>query len=191
MRKHDSVMSLFQCHCCDSTYRRGHNLSNHLIKKHNYQLPAGHSRFFYRQSADGLYRLQTVRVESSDITHQIIDDSTQRDIKTEPSAQYIVDNIEEKDNRIFIVVHKNENSSSEHFTEEDEMTAVLAKPELPELTLLNHENTVIKSIDDFLVMKKYIKNPKKKNIEITYDETDATGNILNSKTIKIDELFME
>lgn len=44
----------------------------HLIKKHDYQLPSGHKRFTYRVDENGYYRLETTRIESLEVTEQIL-----------------------------------------------------------------------------------------------------------------------
>ena len=35
---------LYECHLCGAHYTRGANLTNHLEKKHEFRLPAGHKR---------------------------------------------------------------------------------------------------------------------------------------------------
>lgn len=35
----------YECHCCGAQYSRGAILTQHLIDKHSYQWPSGHSRF--------------------------------------------------------------------------------------------------------------------------------------------------
>lgn len=62
--KHLDTPQTYSCHMCDKSYSRGHLLSKHLKKDHGFSLPAGHSRFIYKQDFDGLYRLQTKRVEN-------------------------------------------------------------------------------------------------------------------------------
>lgn len=52
-------------------------MSLHLIKKHDYSLPSGHKRFIYRIDEDGFYRLETTRIESQEVTEQILTTSSQ------------------------------------------------------------------------------------------------------------------
>jgi hypothetical protein len=48
-------------------FLRGTALSNHLIRVHNFQLPPGHTRFRYQEDDQGVYHLQTVRFESTQL----------------------------------------------------------------------------------------------------------------------------
>lgn len=77
MRKHENNThgdgpNIYSCHCCDRRYQSGGTLSQHLIRKHGFQLPSGHRRFTYRQDMDGVYRVQTTRIESLEVSEQII-----------------------------------------------------------------------------------------------------------------------
>lgn len=69
---HYNIHSIYCCHCCPKRYKKGHQLSGHLIKMHKFQLASGHSRFAYRQDLDGCFRLQTVRIESLEVSQQIM-----------------------------------------------------------------------------------------------------------------------
>lgn len=69
---HYNNSSIYCCHCCPKRYQRGHQLSGHLIKMHKFQLASGHSRFAYRQDLDGCFRLQTMRIESLEVSQQIM-----------------------------------------------------------------------------------------------------------------------
>lgn len=64
--------SLYACHCCAERFRRGTQLSDHLIAVHRFQLPSGHSRFIYSPDLDGLFRVQTMRMESLEVTQAIM-----------------------------------------------------------------------------------------------------------------------
>lgn len=77
MRKHENNVhgdgpNIYSCHCCSRRYQSGATLSRHLIKKHGFQLPSGHRRFTYRQDMDGIYRVQTTRIESLEVSEQIM-----------------------------------------------------------------------------------------------------------------------
>ncbi|XP_033107140.1 histone H4 transcription factor-like [Anneissia japonica] len=62
----------YSCHLCDKKFTRGFSLTKHLKGIHKLKWPAGHSRFRYKCYDDGLYRLQTVRYESVELTEQLI-----------------------------------------------------------------------------------------------------------------------
>lgn len=77
MRKHENNVhgdgpNIYSCHCCTRRYQSGASLSHHLIRKHGFQLPSGHRRFTYRQDMDGIYRVQTTRIESLEVSEQIM-----------------------------------------------------------------------------------------------------------------------
>ncbi|XP_037043069.1 histone H4 transcription factor [Bradysia coprophila] len=63
---------VYACHICPKKYNYGNLLSNHLIKKHEFQLPHGHYRFNYRQDLDGFFSVQTTRTESLEVTQQVM-----------------------------------------------------------------------------------------------------------------------
>lgn len=65
----------YGCHCCSKQFSRGHLLSQHLIKIHSFQLPSGHSRFTYCPDQEGIHRLQTMRIESLEVTRAIMSPS--------------------------------------------------------------------------------------------------------------------
>ncbi|XP_030382048.1 histone H4 transcription factor [Scaptodrosophila lebanonensis] len=62
----------YACHCCERYFKVGKSLSMHLISKHGFQLPSGHKRFTYRIDDKGFYRLETMRIESLEVTQQIL-----------------------------------------------------------------------------------------------------------------------
>ncbi|KAK4879493.1 hypothetical protein RN001_007639 [Aquatica leii] len=73
------VAQIYECHCCQARFDRGNLLTKHLIKAHDYYWPSGHSRFRYKEDTDGIYRLQTVRYESIEVTQEMItNNSTQQ-----------------------------------------------------------------------------------------------------------------
>lgn len=72
MEIHKNNAFIYICHCCDKPFKNGKSLSVHLIKKHDFQLPSGHRRFTYRIDENGFYRLETTRIESLEVTEQIL-----------------------------------------------------------------------------------------------------------------------
>lgn len=72
MEIHKNTAFIYICHCCDKPFKNGKTLSSHLIKKHDFQLPSGHRRFTYRIDENGFYRLETTRIESLEVTEQIL-----------------------------------------------------------------------------------------------------------------------
>lgn len=76
MRKHARAVhgdgpNVYRCHCCERDYKNGSSLSRHLIKIHGFRLPSGHRRFTYQMDIDGVYRVQTTRIESLEVSKQI------------------------------------------------------------------------------------------------------------------------
>lgn len=69
---HKSTAFIYVCHCCDKSFKNGKSLSVHLTKKHDCPLPSGHKRFTYRIDENGFYRLETTRLESQEVTEQIL-----------------------------------------------------------------------------------------------------------------------
>ncbi|CAB3986420.1 Histone H4 transcription factor [Paramuricea clavata] len=61
----------YECHICCVRYTRGTALTKHLKKQHTFRWPAGHKRFRYKEDNDGIYRLQTVRFESVELSQQL------------------------------------------------------------------------------------------------------------------------
>lgn len=61
----------YECHICEKRYSRGTGLTKHLKKQHTFRWPAGHTRFRYKEHDDGMYRLQTVRFESVELSQQL------------------------------------------------------------------------------------------------------------------------
>lgn len=69
---HTDGPNVYCCHCCNKRYKNGASLSRHLKKEHGFQLPSGHRRFTYHIDIDGVYRVQTTRMESLEVSEQII-----------------------------------------------------------------------------------------------------------------------
>ncbi|KAH8244878.1 hypothetical protein KR032_001774 [Drosophila birchii] len=69
---HGNNPILYACHCCERFFKSGKSLSAHLIKKHGFRLPSGHKRFTYRVDENGFYRLKTTRIESLEVSQQVL-----------------------------------------------------------------------------------------------------------------------
>ncbi|EDO31783.1 predicted protein, partial [Nematostella vectensis] len=64
-------LAKYECHLCGARYTRGTGLTSHLKAKHKFRWPAGHPRFRYKEHEDGIWRLQTVRFESVQLSQQL------------------------------------------------------------------------------------------------------------------------
>lgn len=148
LRKHDEqehgqMQKIYKCHICHKTFNYGKRLSKHLISQHEYQYPPGHLRFRFEQGEDGFFKFQTMRLESLEVTKQIMLQQDHEQEKEEP------------------VPGPSETTSP------------------------------IKRIEDFDVMKKYLKPSKKStNITIEVTDTDAKGNKIKSKTFQVEEFVV-
>ena len=216
MRKHERDVhdgngpNIYCCHCCDKRYQSGASLSKHLIKKHGFQLPSGHRRFTYRQDLDGVYRVQTTRMESLEVSEQIMKPSVM-DIANDGDVQISLTNYRKNERGglsiCLVATQTNVN--------EKEETVIETKPK-PDLSMIDMEEEVlpefpetntsmtemetdapveldeIKNIDNFSVMKKYLKKKRqKRKIIITVDEVDELGNIVNTETVNANEFHMK
>lgn len=85
---HEGNRYIYVCHCCDKIFRNSKCLTAHLVKKHNYQLPSGHTRFNYRIDENGFHRLETTRIESLEVTNQIL---SPRDFPSEQDCTDVLD----------------------------------------------------------------------------------------------------
>lgn len=75
----DEAIPRYMCHICEGCFSRGTYLTHHLMKKHKFRRPSGHSRFRYKCDEDGYFRLQTVRFESIELTHAMMDSQNDED----------------------------------------------------------------------------------------------------------------
>ncbi|XP_061734016.1 histone H4 transcription factor isoform X2 [Nerophis ophidion] len=65
-------MSKYKCHICDKVFSWCYTLTLHLRKKHELKWPSGHSRFRYRKDVDGFLKLNMVRVETVEVSKEIM-----------------------------------------------------------------------------------------------------------------------
>ncbi|XP_018319496.1 histone H4 transcription factor-like isoform X2 [Agrilus planipennis] len=87
-KEHDHEWTqTYECHVCKKTFHRGNHLTRHLIKTHGFHWPSGHSRFRYKVDPDGIYRLQTVRYESLEVTQEIINNSSVNKIEADTNYE--------------------------------------------------------------------------------------------------------
>ncbi|XP_063709515.1 histone H4 transcription factor [Culicoides brevitarsis] len=137
-QQHGEMTSkIYKCHICDKTFNYGKRLSRHLIAAHNYQYPPGHLRFRFVQDEDGFFKFQSMRLESLEVTKQIM---SQQD-------------------------------------KEKQAKQDAASP--------------VKRIEDFDMMKKYLKPAKaSSNIVIEVTDTDAKGNKIKSETFQVEEFVV-
>lgn len=144
-REHRQEPQVYQCNECEKKYSCGNILSKHMIKKHDFRLPNGHSRFIYKPDEHGIYKLQTKRIESLEVSKEIIQSRN-------------------------IAVRKRLSEVSA-----EESTS-------------NFETSSIKRIEDFSIIKEYMKfpNPKKKIILEVIDHDQ--GRLLKKETYNVDEL---
>lgn len=138
MRKHENNVhgngpNIYCCHCCNRRYQNGGSLSRHLIKIHGFQLPSGHRRFTYRQDIDGIYRVQTTRIESLEVSKQIMATPT-NDVSNENIVPYTLTDLKKNKTGFSVTVIQSTSNgkfvkpadvitqkSFNHIEEEDEL----------------------------------------------------------------------
>ncbi|XP_076269199.1 histone H4 transcription factor-like [Rhynchophorus ferrugineus] len=87
IKKHGKDSFQYECQACKLQFLRGSYLTKHLMTFHKFQWPSGHSRFRYRKDSDGVFRLQTVRYESLEVTEEMIkSESMKPKLKTTSST---------------------------------------------------------------------------------------------------------
>lgn len=106
---------VYSCHICPKKYNCGNLLSNHLIKKHEFQLPHGHYRFNYRQDLDGFFRVQTTRTESLEVTQQVMKPN-HRDTADTSDMSYEISELHESNKRLQIEVTEKPKESTSRTT---------------------------------------------------------------------------
>lgn len=209
--EHGDVPNLYCCHCCNREYKNGSSLSRHLIKAHGFRLPSGHRRFTYQLDIDGVYRVQTTRMESLEVSKQIMA-TPANGVTTNKDVTYALSEFTENADGIKIsvietdrpkdvpktkpiaeikpieVVHTPELSSPESFPKtnlKNEIGSIDSNTFMECLNLKsnNSESKELKNIDNFSVIKKYAKKKRQKS-RITYiiEEYDVDGNMIKTQT---------
>lgn len=140
--EHGQIPKIYKCHICDKTFNYGKRLSKHLMSQHEYQYPPGHLRFTYKQDEDGFFKFQTMRLESLEVSKQIMQQDHEQEKEAVPSQGQ------------------------------------------------SDTTSPIKRIEDFDVMKKYLKPKKSTNITIEVTDTDAKGRKIKSKTFQVEEFVV-
>lgn len=162
LKRHDAKNHLgqpqiYQCHCCDKDYMRGYLLSKHLIRDHSFKLAPGHSRFIYKQDFDGLYRLQTKRVENLKEVPQAVRQLDEED--SNMNISYEIDNI---------------TASQNNTTPLNVQMKKVTRPkvmEIPTSQLFTEDSTEdSKDINDFAIVKNYKKIIKRKKLEESWSK---------------------
>lgn len=172
-KKHDSP-PVYCCHMCAAKFARGAYLTQHLMKKHNFRWPSGHTRFrFYKNHEDGLLRLQTVRYESLDVVEDINRREGEPSSVLQTSSKFNISKVTDNKDGVlanFIVkeVDDNPDDPDDPFTE-DGNSDIKVGQSMP-------------SLDDE-------SPPTCKKVLISIDEVDSDGNIISSKTMEVDELL--
>ncbi|XP_011203762.2 histone H4 transcription factor isoform X2 [Bactrocera dorsalis] len=107
---HGNSPFIYMCHCCDKLFKHSKYLSKHLIKKHDFKLPSGHKRFTYRIDENGFYLLETLRIESLEVTKQILSPHAMEasDVTQDSSCYEIVSMTNEHDQRVIVANDPNE-----------------------------------------------------------------------------------
>lgn len=128
---------------------------------------------------DGFLRLQTNRIESVEVTKQILNGNREQQIvETSSSVKYIIKEISE-------VTGEGVSIQLRPQVEETEKEIVETPKEKP-VSFLDKE-LPIKSITDFTVMKKYIKT---KPVILEFKETDKNGKTISKEVLEVNEYQM-
>ncbi|XP_058448524.1 histone H4 transcription factor isoform X2 [Malaya genurostris] len=203
LRKHvDSVHygmgpMKYACHLCENHYCSGANLSRHLMKTHQYRKPPGYSRFMYQADRDGVFRLSTY------VTGEIVsysDDECKSEAQSQDSSAVPIkeDNEEEVQTWTSFSIGKLETMARNTIAIELKANEVLPKASrsMPSLKKSDSRASLpgpkdepsssAKSVDDFTVMKRYIK--EEKTVVISFEETDSAGSVIRSETVQTTEL---
>lgn len=187
-RYHCAEERWYCCHECPSKYRRGYNLTKHLISEHQLQWPTGHKRFIYMRDDDGFYRLQKVRYECIEENNEI---SGLPQDPNEPEKEYKIKIDKSSTNyKIEVVEDTFKNSNGDdgdksnidpdepNEFDDNKINNYIEKHETnndDDENSNNHDNLEPRSM------------PVISNILISIDQMDHDGNIIDSKFIETQE----
>ncbi|CAH0557893.1 unnamed protein product [Brassicogethes aeneus] len=193
-QKHNLKSMVYECHNCKERFNRGGHLTKHLMKKHNYHWPSGHSRFKYRQDQDGIFRLQTVRYESLEVTEEMIRSETMQGSAVPPTLNYNIQYAENNETYVMSTaiqdipkVQSMDTNSTNHsvlitIEDVDEDGNVLNSEVVHsnELVLANQESKItivehpldnnqdgLKELGEFIVIKNNAKDSRKKKGKVS------------------------
>lgn len=203
--KHSNLQpNVYGCHVCERRFTRGDNMSKHLRNIHGFQLPPGCSRFIYRMDEDYVHRVQMMRIESLEVSKQILSKKrTKAPVLNETDIDIDVMGMGANGLDVKVKIPKLKSGGGEPKVtakgrkrpKADTIEIIAELPQLKDLypSQDDQDSAKLKSIDNFMVMRKYIKDPvttSKKNIEITFAEVDKDGNVINNQTIDADEILL-
>lgn len=209
--EHGDGPNVYCCHCCEREYKNGSSLSKHLKIQHGFRLPSGHIRFTYQMDINGVYRVQTTRMESLEVSKQIMATHS-KDIATNENVTYALSEYTETPDGIKISVVEKEVEESKiklntettaetsiqpststemvkNQSTQNEIGSIDSNTFMESLNLKsNHtEAKELKDIDNFSVIKKYAKKKRQKT-RVTYivEEFDEKGNMIKTQTVPCD-----
>lgn len=257
----------YGCHCCDKTYGAVNPLTKHLESVHGFKRPSGCSKFTYRLGNDFVYRLQTMRIESIEVSKKVMSTrkaklkvvdadaikvgearleegqvkvEVQVGIKTEPDWNSSNGDVPAKE-------RTEEEDEENRMTDQNVIEMMTELPQLEDVVEVEHAFVAVKpkrgqvpasttmaaigttagssscagtasnikvnveeqetatamtttttaaaasatkhkSIDNFMVMRKYITEPARKRIKITVADMDEQGNVTKKGTIEAEEI---
>lgn len=174
-REHLGTPLTYQCHICEKNFTRGFALSKHLKKEHCFALASGHTRFIYKVDEDGLYRLQTKRVESLAANQQEV--NVVNNFVPESDASYSIATFTKGD-------EKHDGVSLKFERIKDPVKKTIKKVVADD----GHKN-----INDFAIMKNYnfMRNStrsSRKQISVEFQDLDEFGVTISKKMIKVPEI---
>lgn len=211
---HVKTVKVYCCHCCSSArFNKGNQLSKHLIKVHKFQLPSGHPRFLYRRESDGFYRLQLMRLESLEVSQQIMSKKPNETValSLDNDVKFTVNNIEQTElGQLNISVNRSDLNKT-IVTNGNTYDEALSMPELQSSDDSSLEQTSeaylrrstrkrkhtnnsadqFKNIKEFSMMRRYLDSVEQTQIMIEVNDVDEAGNVVKSQMISADEIHVQ